>query len=309
MRRQEDGKQYAGQTLINIRSGLNRYLNLPPFQFNWDLSRDNEFKDANKIIRGLRRRLKEDGQDKRKRRQPISQKHLMQISNVYFSAYEQKGPKCLQHKVFMDLGYLLGRRGCEGLRTLTKDSFEIKKDLNGTEYLQLAYHERTKKCQGEEYDPYREEMIIAQQPNSALCPVKAYKFYLSKLSSKINCLFQRPNKFYQTEGQSWYLAAPVGVNAIGQFMKQISREAGLPIVYTNHCLRGTTATALLKMGCTIHDIANVTKHKNTDSLKYYLGKPSLDDMINFSMHCTCMQQILQQIECQRHQNFTQEMKG
>ena len=158
----------------------------------------------------------------------------------------------------------------------------ILKNDDGKEYLQLTYHERTKKCQGEEYDPYREENIIIAQPNSQRCPVYSFKLYLSKLSPHLNAFFQRPNKNFQREGQGWYRASVVGINAIGKFLQEISKRAMLSTTYTNHCIRGTTATALKKLGFSIPEIASVTKHRNFQSLEHYLEKPSLEERGRFS---------------------------
>ena len=65
-------------------------------------------------------------------------------------------------------------------------------------------------------------------------------------------------------------------------MKIISKNSGLSTKYTNHCLRGTTATAMYKCGYSLHDIAQVTRHKNLESLKYYLAQPTITDMENYS---------------------------
>ena len=46
------GKTYAKQSLINIRSAINRYLQLPPHNKTWDLMGDREFLAANKVFKG-----------------------------------------------------------------------------------------------------------------------------------------------------------------------------------------------------------------------------------------------------------------
>ena len=47
-----EGKPYAKQLLINIRSGINRYLQLPPFNKTWDLMQDRDFLAANRVFKG-----------------------------------------------------------------------------------------------------------------------------------------------------------------------------------------------------------------------------------------------------------------
>ena len=56
-----------------------------------------------------------------------------------------KDPVSLQFKVYFKLSLHCARRGCEGFRGLKKDSFIIKKDVGGREYLTLRYHELEKK--------------------------------------------------------------------------------------------------------------------------------------------------------------------
>ena len=43
-----------------------------------------------------------------------------------------------------------------------------------------------------------------------------------------------------------------------------------------------TATCMKKAGYSLQDITFVIKHKNLESLKYYLNKPTLEDKSNFS---------------------------
>ena len=57
----DEGKPYAKQSLINIRSSINRYLQLPPHNMTWDLMRDKEFLAANRVFKGNLRDQKEKG--------------------------------------------------------------------------------------------------------------------------------------------------------------------------------------------------------------------------------------------------------
>ena len=50
---ESEGKCYAKQSLVNIRSALNRHLQDPLFNKTWDLIHDNEFKSANKVFLGV----------------------------------------------------------------------------------------------------------------------------------------------------------------------------------------------------------------------------------------------------------------
>ena len=65
-------------------------------------------------------------------------------------------------------------------------------------------------------------------------------------------------------------------------MAAISQKANLSKRYTNHKIKGTTATVMKNAGHSLDEIATVTHHKNLESLKCYLAKPTLEDKVNFS---------------------------
>ena len=65
-------------------------------------------------------------------------------------------------------------------------------------------------------------------------------------------------------------------------MAIISQSANLSKRYTNHKIKGATATAMKKAGHTLEEIAFMTKHKNLESLKLYLAKLTMEEKENFS---------------------------
>ena len=75
-----------------------------------------------------------------------------------------------------------------------------------------------------------------EQPG-ALCPVKSFELYLSKLHPELKCLWQRPKE--ATADICWYCNVPVGKNILGNFMKDIPRAVDLSKEYTNHSIRAT----------------------------------------------------------------------
>ena len=158
----------------------------------------------------------------------------------------------------------MGKRGNEDLYALRKDSFAIKLNNEGHEYLELQYNEKTKKFQGDNNREMVKNPILLSQPNSPKCFVASLKLYLSKLTD-VPDLFQQPNPYYRRPGDIWYKAQPVGEGTIGKFLATISVNAGLSYVYTNHCTRGTTATGLHCQGYSLQEISNVTKHNNLNS--------------------------------------------
>ena len=105
--------------------------------------------------------------------------------------------------------------------------------------------------------------------NSLLDPVNLYEFLISKLNPGIDPLFQTPKKVYDANG-CWSKCEPFGKKV----MPTLSRKAGLSQVYTNHCVRASTVTALHKAGIEGRRICQVTKHKNESSLAHYVSGSS-----------------------------------
>ncbi len=65
-------------------------------------------------------------------------------------------------------------------------------------------------------------------------------------------------------------------------MPTISKKAKLSRMYTNHCIRATSATALAAGGHSLQEIASVTGHRNIQSLQSYIGRPTLENKAVFN---------------------------
>lgn len=274
--RQKNGEVYQKQSLTNIRSSLNRHLSLPPFNGSWDLMHDAEFKAANRVFTGNIRLQKEQGLDKSSHRTPVSQEHMQQIYDNYFVPHWSNDPKCLQHKIFFDLVYFMGRRGKEKLRELKKEWFVFKKDGAGAEYVELIINEATKKSKGDDNNELKDKSVMFAQKDPDRCPVYTMKFYLSKLTD-LPWLFQQPNPNYRLPKDRWYKKSPVGINMIGKYLSEISEKAGLSARYTNHCIRSSTVNAMKKGKHQAIEIAHHIKQKNVNSLESYMKRPTLKD--------------------------------
>lgn len=150
--RQRNGDRCLKQALINLRSGLNRHLSLPPFNRPWNLMHDKEFHLANKVFAGNLREQKEQGLDVTRHKPPLPKGDIETAFKNYFEPHWDNDPKCLQLKVYFDLGYYMGRRAKEKLRELKKEHFRFSKTPEGREYVELIINEATKKSQGDDYN-------------------------------------------------------------------------------------------------------------------------------------------------------------
>ena len=239
------------------------------------------FQEANQVFDGNLRINRQEGQQPTAHKQPIAGPDL-QCLDHYLAGWANDNV-ILQRKVFFDLMYGFARRGREGLRELTKNSFVIGVLPDGRPYLQESTKRATKKGQGDEpkgRDATGEPNMLVGNggPN---CQIATYRFYLTKLHPKNEALFQRPKgpKLFNPASPLWYDGSAKGKNTLSQMMKKMSAPdaANLSRLYTNHCIRGTSATALYREGMTLQEVANVTGHVNLESLRFYLEKPTLMD--------------------------------
>ena len=158
----------------------------------------------------------------------------------------------------------------------------MKTSVDGEDYVQLTFNEKTKKNQGDQMSSgqlalHNDNHIISAQENKTLCPVESFKMYVSLLNHECDAFFQYPsrnNKSYDNK--------PVGKNSLATMMKEISEHANLSRIYTNHCIQKMMATVLHRQGFDLNEIQNVTKHKNLDSLKHYISAPTYKEKKNYN---------------------------
>ena len=103
----------------------------------------------------------------------------------------------------------------------------------------------------------------------ANCPVQFLKMLIQALNPAEEALFQRPKRKFCAKDKTWFGRAPVGVNSLGNMMKEISIAANLSQVYRNHCIRATSVTSLDRAGVPVHRIMQVSGHRNEGSVKVY----------------------------------------
>ena len=94
----------------------------------------------------------------------------------------------------------------------------------------------------------------------------------------------------------WYTCQKMGENPVGNLMKKISEEARLSHLYTNHCLRASSAAILAISGLQGQEIMKVTDHKNAESVKHYINAPTTakQKSVRALLHtnCTCSINII-----------------
>ena len=143
--RNKKGELYGKSAYINLRAAIQRHIISPPFNRTINILRDREFLPANQVFMGVLRKMKAEGRDVTQHKEPITEGDMKKIYES--DALSTKTPMGLVRKVYFEISLHFGRRGREGLRSLTKDSFVFKTDDEGKEYVTLLYNELDKNHQ------------------------------------------------------------------------------------------------------------------------------------------------------------------
>ncbi|XDV52369.1 hypothetical protein PO909_021103 [Leuciscus waleckii] len=167
------GREYSVASLMCLRAGINRHIT------KYNIISDKDFKSSNAVFKSVLKRYRKNGKDTSVHHPCITESDLEKIRNA--PALSPFTPTGLVGKVWFDIQLCFARRGREGNRNLSKESFVLRQDENGKEYLTLAHNPETKNHK----DPTasdRENLrgFMFASPGDPLCPVDSFKKYLSK---------------------------------------------------------------------------------------------------------------------------------
>ena len=232
-------------------------------------------KAANKSLNAKLKLIKAQGQGKVRHHPSISAEDIKKCYET--KVFGDETPLSLLQVNWFNISLHFCRRGRENQRSLTKKSFTIETDGNGNEYVAMAVSESTKNHQGGLADKAVDEGDPKMfSTGKSTCPVRYFKKYLAVLHPKQVALFQKPRRNFTSGDQIWFENCPIGVNKPGAMMKEISTDAKLSQVYSNHCVRSTTVTVLDAAGIPIHRIMQSSGHRNESSVKFYCDRKKLE---------------------------------
>ena len=96
----KEKEPYSKSGLINLRSGLNRYLTLPPNDHIINLMRDEEFQRANRMFKGKLRLQRKQGLDKTHSKVAVKKPDLQKMYQYVCGNLDN--PELLQLKLHLD---------------------------------------------------------------------------------------------------------------------------------------------------------------------------------------------------------------
>lgn len=111
---------------------------------------------------------------------------------------------------------------------------------------------------------------IYSLPESEKCFVRILDFYLSKVPDQPKAFYLRPLKEVPSQSHKpWFANVPVGVNTLRLKMSNMSKDAELQTIYTNHSLRATSVSRLFAKNVPEKIVQEKSAHKSLAGLRVY----------------------------------------
>ena len=126
-------EEYTNNSLRSLHAGFTRYFRL---KLQVNIMDNLAFIRANELFQGKMRMNKQEGNGTTKHKQPITEADILKLNN-YFRVNMDGPPNGinLQEIILFNIIFYMGRRGRENLRSMKKDTFQIKSDSNGHRYI------------------------------------------------------------------------------------------------------------------------------------------------------------------------------
>ena len=277
--RTKDGALYSRSSLLGIRNAIERYLNNPPHNRGISISKGVEFQASNKLLQSQIKLNKRENKENVKHKPPIPEADLQKLKSS--SAIRGDSPWGLLQNVWFHINLYWCRRGREGQRELTKESFQFLKDDTGREYVSMTHDEATKNHPGGIDDVAsveNEARMYSTSDDQLFDRLNCLKMYLQKTNPRCEAMFQYPKRAATQEDRVWYDNKPLGVNKLGGMMKDLSKLASLSKIYTNHSVRATTITLWSDAQVPSRHIMAISGHRGEASLRNYNARPSSEQL-------------------------------
>ncbi|KAK3737421.1 hypothetical protein QZH41_005519 [Actinostola sp. cb2023] len=276
--RNAKGEEYSKNTLLGFKNSVERYLNTPPHNKAIKITSNSAFARSNQMLDAKLKQLKQSGKENVKHKPAIEEQDLKKLKSS--EALNCSTPYSLLRNVWFHITIHWCRRGREGQRGLTKSSFEFLTDENNKPFAKMTHDEATKNHPGgaKDHQSFEKEgrMYKTDDVNDGY---DALKLYLTKLNPKCSAFFQFPKRNWcGIDEPVWYENRCLGVNKLGDMMKEISTAAELSKIYTNHCVRATAITLWSNAGLANRHIMAISGHRNEASLQSYHARPSSDQL-------------------------------
>ena len=279
----EEGMQFTPSSLQVLRAGLQRHLSESVDDMPI-MAQHPAFHKSNEQFRAAKRRFAMNGNRAAgASKQPMDPEDQETVRAYFANAKTYEDPTVLQLYVYYMLSMTFGYRGREVWHQLKKDCFVEGRDELGRPVLRVdqALMEKNYQHTGPN-TTCRRVSSVSDDPDAGVYLYSTLKLYLSKLDPRQPAFLQKAKTALQMERQpeseTWYVNAPMGSNTIDNMMPKISVAAGTSKRYTNHCIRHTLGTNMLRLGYPIAAIQARLRLRSSRTLEWYTGHRTAQEL-------------------------------
>lgn len=268
--RKDDGSNYEPNTVSSFVRSIAKYLGNLGYAHDV-INNKKLFNLTHKVLASKRKELKRAGKgnlpNKAKEITCEEEEQLWQTG-----ALGLDDPEALLSTVWFHTTKLLGFRGAHESRQLRWGDFEIVYENQAVAF--IKWNERTTKTRdGNSTHRRAFDPKLFPGENPARCPVNAFMKYGSKRPIEF-CNDDSPfylgiNYNRPSDDSPFFKKIPMGYDRIGSIMSRMAVRAGLVGHFTNHSVRRTMVSQLVRAGVAPILVAQLSGHKNVASLSYY----------------------------------------
>ena len=282
--KKENGEEYPGQTLYDLVSSLNLYLECENFDSHLLSKTD---KTVRNTLDNLMQERKRMGLGKHREKDIVTEdmEELLWQKGIL----GENDPDTLTRTVFYLIGTRFGIRGGQEHRNLVRypSSQIIIEKVNGKDC--LVYQEFASKTNGGGLGKAIDDKKVYAFCSGfrERCFVEIYKkfqFYCPPATYNHPYFYLKSDPDFKPGNDFWYVKCPIGKNLLGNMVSKMMDIAGIEGYFTNHSLRGTTATRLYQKNVDEQLIKEITGHRS-DAVRRYKKtsmamKENISDLLN-----------------------------
>ena len=265
--KKQNGTDYEPASIDCFKASIERTLK--DNYYPWSIINDREFTRTRASINAKKIHLKKLGLGrKRLAAEPISPDDEEKL------LAGQDTPTELQFSIFYAFTKGFGLRGRDEHRNMRFGDVQVKTTTDGVQFLELS-ERNSKTMDGTKKDDYRQTTPKIFATKTINCPVELFGKFIERRPA---CTLLPDSPMYLTpipqsrigkETSVWYYRSPMGINTLGNLVKEMCNKRGIQGHITNHSIRKTCVKSLSDAGIQAHKIIKITGHKNVQSLQHY----------------------------------------
>jgi integrase len=273
--RKQNGGEYEPDSISSFQKSIQRHLKELKLPLN--ILQDEEFRRSREVLAAKRKNLVKQGRGNKPNacRELTTEEEEKLFESGEFGCHN---PEALQCTLWWFFSLHFGFRARDESRKLCWGDLELQNDPEaGKEVLVWMAERGSKTRKGMEGAHQRQFNPKIFATGTERCRVRFFKLFESHRPEKAKApsypFFLAINhKGWREKPNGWYKLSPLGKNQIGKFLPKAAQKAGLQACgkkIANHSVRKTSISRLLDGGTPENFVAQLSGHKNLQSLSSY----------------------------------------